>query len=123
MAPLFRVQLIILGVQLIMGLWARFFPVRTITNPAKKLAVGCCYHSKRAAASQKAWDYAQKRFGRWCLLLLLPSAAVSFAAAALLGRMAGLASMVLALLVPLLFFLACRVMTERDLKRQSFEDS
>lgn len=123
MAPLFRVQLIILAIQLIMGLWARFFPVRTITDPAQKLAVGCCYHSRRAAASQKAWDYAQKRFGRWCLLLLLPSAAVSYAAAALLSRLTGVAPMILALLVPLAFFLACRVMTERDLKRQSFEGS
>lgn len=122
MASLFRFQLIILGIQLIMGVWARFFPVRTIANPAKKLAVGCCYHSRRAAASQKAWDYAQQRFGRWCLVLLLPSAAVSFAAAALLSRLEGLAPMVLALLVPLLFFVACRALTERDIKRQNFGD-
>lgn len=114
----FRIQLVIVAIQLLMGVWIRIAPMKTIADPSKKLVTGCCYHSRRAAASQEAWDYAQGRFSRWCLLLTLPSAAVSFLESSLLpaDSTAALAS---AVMVPLLFLLACRMLTERDLKRKS----
>ena len=117
----FRVQLVIVAIQLLMGVWIRIAPMKTIADPSKKLVAGCCYHSRRAAASQEAWDYAQKRFCRWCLYLSLPSAAVSFLSSKLLTAALSAdstAALALAVLVPLLFLLTCRVMTERDLKRQ-----
>ena len=81
---LFRIQLVLVAVQLFLGVWVWLFPSRRITDPSKKLAAGCCYHSKRSAASQEAWDFAQKRYSRWCLLLVLPSAGLSFLTAQLL---------------------------------------
>lgn len=119
---LFRIQLVLVAVQLFLGAWIRLLPQKTIADPSKKLMVGCCYHSKRAAASQEAWDFAQKRFSRWCLLLVLPSAGLSFLTARLLTSLepsGGLLPALLALAVPLLFLLACRVLTERELKRMS----
>lgn len=119
---LFRIQLVLVAVQLFLGAWIRLLPQKTIADPSKKLMVGCCYHSKRAAASQEAWDFAQKRFSRWCLLLVLPSAGLSFLTARLLTALepsGGLLPALLALAVPLLFLLACRVLTERELKRMS----
>lgn len=113
----FRIQLVIVAIQLLMGVWIALAPMKKIADPSKRLVVGCCYHSRRAAASQEAWDYAQKRFCRWCLLLALPSAAVSFLESSLLSA-DSTAALALAVLVPLLFLLACRLMTERDLKRQ-----
>ena len=121
MTLLFRIQLIIVAIQLLMGLWIWIAPMKKIADPSKKLVIGCCYHSRRAAAGQEAWDYAQKRFCRWCLLLALPSAAVSFLSSRLLSAAPsgdGTAALALAALVPLLFLFACRIMTERDLKRQ-----
>lgn len=118
---LFRMQLVLVAVQLLLGLWARFLPQRKIADPAKKLMTGCCYYSRRAAASQEAWDFAQARFSRWCLLLALPSALVSFLTARLLAALSpsgGLLPALLALAVPLLFLLACRLLTEQDLKRR-----
>lgn len=118
----FRIQLVIVGVQLLMGVWIRIAPMKKIADPSKKLVVGCCYHSRRAADSQEAWDYAQKRFCRWCLLLALPSAAASFLTAGLLTAGPSEDSMAVlapAVMVPLLFLLACRMLTERDLKRKS----
>lgn len=118
---LFRMQLVLVAIQLLLGLWTRFLPQRTIADPAKKLMTGCCYHSKRAAASQEAWDFAQARSSRWCLLLVLPSAGASFLSARLLTALSpsgGLLPSLLALAVPLLFLLACRLLTERDLKRR-----
>lgn len=120
----FCIQLIIVAIQLLMGVWIWIAPMKKIADPSKKLVAGCCYHSRRAAASQKAWDYAQKRFCRWCLLLVAPSAAVSFLTANLLAIVLSEDStmaLALAVLVPLLFLLFCRMMTERDLKRQHFE--
>lgn len=117
MALSFRIQLVIVGIQLLMGVWIRIAPMKKIADPSKKLAAGCCYHSRRAAASQEAWDYAQGRFCRWCLLLALPSAAASFLESSLLSA-DSTAALALAVLVPLLFLLACRILTERDLKHQ-----
>lgn len=120
----FRIQLIIVAIQLLMGLWIWIAPMKKIADPSKRLVIGCCYHSRRAAASQDAWDYAQKRFCRWCLLLVIPSAAVSFLTANLLAFVLpkdSTKALALAVLVPLLFLLFCRMMTERNLKRQHFE--
>ena len=120
----FRIQLVIVAIQLLMGLWIWIAPMKKIADPSKKLVIGCCYHSRRAAASQEAWDYAQKRFCRWCLFFVIPSAAVSFLSANLLAAVLsedGTMVLALAVLVPLLFLLSCRLMTERDLKRQHFE--
>lgn len=120
----FRIQLVIVAIQLLMGLWIWIAPMKKIADPSKKLVIGCCYHSRRAAASQEAWDYAQKRFYRWCLLLVFPSAAVSFLTTNLLASVLpedSTLSLALAVLVPLLFLLSCRMMTERNLKRQHFK--
>lgn len=120
----FRIQLVIVAIQLLMGVWIWIAPMKKIADPSKKLVIGCCYHSRRAASSQEAWDYAQKRFCRWCLLLAIPSAAVSFLTASLLGLALpenSTMALALAVLVPLLFLLCCRVMTERDLKQRNFE--
>lgn len=118
---LFRIQLVLVAIQLFLGTWIWFFPSRRIVDPSKKLTASCCYHSRRAAASQEAWDFAQKRYSRWCLLLVLPSAGLSFLAAQLLeAALPGgdIAAAALALAVPLAFLLACRILTEQDLKRR-----
>ena len=118
---LFRIQLVLVAIQLFLGTWIWLLPSKRIVDPSKKLMAGCCYHSNRAAASQEAWDFAQKRYSRWCLLLVLPSAGLSFLAARLLEAAlpaGGIAAAALALVIPLAFLLACRLLTERDLKRR-----
>lgn len=120
----FRIQLVIVAIQLLMGVWIWIAPMKKIADPSKRLVIGCCYHSRRAASSQEAWDYAQKRFCRWCLLLTLPSAVVSFLASRLLTVSLpedSTTALALAVLIPLLFLLSCRMMTEQDLKQQDFE--
>lgn len=38
---LFRLQLIFVLIQLVIGVWTRFAPVKKISNPSKKAFVGC----------------------------------------------------------------------------------
>lgn len=125
---LFRLQLIFVLIQLVIGVWIRFAPVKKISNPSKKAFVGCCYYSRRAAENQEMWDYAQKRYSYWSLFLLLPSGVASYVAAKILifvipwifhGGSPSIPYLMLSLLVPIGFLAECRMLTERDLKERS----
>lgn len=129
---LFRLQLIFVLIQLVMGAWIHFAPVKKISNPSRKAFVGCCYYSKLAASSQELWDHAQARYSYWCLFLILPSGVASYVAAKVLvfavpyifhGGSPSLIYLMLSLLVPIGFLLECRVLTERDLRVRSEKDS
>lgn len=129
---LFRLQLIFVLIQLVIGVWTRFAPVKKISNPSKKAFVGCCYYSKRAAGSQEMWDYAQKRYSYWSLFLLLPSGVASYAAAKIFvfaipyifhGDAPSMFYLMLSLLVPIGFLMECRMLTERDLKALTQKES
>jgi hypothetical protein len=128
---LFRIQLVFVAIQLVIGLWTRIAPVKKITNPANKAFVGCCYHSKNAASSQEIWDYAQGRYSYWCLFLLLPDGVASYVLTKVLlfagpyifgGEEKGMVYLVLAILVPIGFLIECRILTERDIRNRLNSD-
>lgn len=122
---LFRLQLIFVLIQLVIGVWLRIAPPKKISNPSRKVFVGCCYYSKRAAKSRELWDYAQKRYSYWSLFLILPSGIASYVTAKIFvfaipyifhGGAPGIIYLMLPLLIPIGFLAECRILTERDLK-------